>query len=131
VRNRVGVEGCPLFEGAVPVWHQYGPGFVPAPAARLTDPDTSHEAARSYAEHAWAQHPVIEGALKGLGRRGGTIHELAAVLGPAWDAVMLARRLPEMQRATPPRACVTAERRASPTGRRCQVWVHPQYLERG
>ena len=98
------LAGTSLFDQAPP-WQEYGPGYLPPPRARATDPETSHIAAERYAEHAWDQHPIIEGVLKGMGAAGGTIHEIAACLGDPWTAVMVARRMPELEDAQPqPRA---------------------------
>ena len=67
--------------------------FVPPPAARCRDPETSHAAARSMRRAADMHAHVILGALQAIGR--GTYTDIAARSG--LEPVQVNRRLPELR----------------------------------
>lgn len=77
-------------------WHRYGPEFVQPPAARLSDPETSHEAARAYVDDAEAQNAMIVAVLLGAGKRGMTYVEIDDALG--WPHPTAARRIAALRR---------------------------------
>jgi predicted ArsR family transcriptional regulator len=88
-----------------------------APRARRRDPATSHMAAARVAEFAGEHHEKILEALR-VGP--GTIYELGDRTD--LDHVQVARRLSELEAASPPRALPTDATRPSPRGRPCRVW---------
>lgn len=80
-----------------PAWRCFGPEFVQAPAARLTDPETSHEAARRYQGDAETQNGMIVAFLRGR-LEGATAKEIAEGLG--WPSnVIVSRRIAALRRA--------------------------------
>ena len=93
----VGVEGLPIFAAVDPPWKRFGDGYVDAPRARLADPETSHQAARDYHDHAEAQNAQIVSYLVGRGARGATAGEIEQDLG--WDKVTASRRISALRRA--------------------------------
>ena len=91
-----------------PPWQRFGPGFVDPPAARLSDPETSREAARNYADHAETQNGMITAYLRGR-VQGATAKEIADGLG--WPSnVVVSRRIAALRRAG--LIVTTAEERA-------------------
>lgn len=97
MRDQVGVEGLPLFGPADPPWKRFGDGYVDAPRARLADPETSHQAARDYHDHAEAQNAQIVAYLRGRGAHGATAGEIEQELG--WDKVTASRRISALRDA--------------------------------
>jgi hypothetical protein len=95
---------------------QLGIDFTPPPRARSSDASTSHAAAARVREFDAEHFTKILQALT----TPGNIYELAARCG--LDHVQVARRLSELEQATPPRARPTNETRPSPKGRPCRVW---------
>lgn len=87
-----------LLERTPPAWDRFGVGFVDPPAARLTDPETSHEAARNYQRDAETQNGQITAYLRGVGIKGATAKEIAEGLG--WPSnVVVSRRIAALRRA--------------------------------
>lgn len=78
-------------------WARHGPEHVRPPAARLSDPETAHEAARNYLGDAEKQNAMIEACLRGMGQRGGTAPEIAEALG--WTSVQVSRRISALRDA--------------------------------
>lgn len=85
--------------------------------ARGSDPETSHQAAARVIDFAHGHYALILGALGLHGNA--TIHELAERTG--LDAVAVARRTAELHDAG--RIEPSGEKRPSPTGRPCRVWM--------
>jgi len=72
---------------------------TPRPAARVSDPESSHEAADRMHKsgHAKADHEQILSALRR--KDGQTAFEIAAMLGDGWDNVRVSRRMKELEDA--------------------------------
>lgn len=83
--------------GEPPPWDRFGLAYVGPPAARRTDPSTSHDAARGYLPDAEKQNAQIVAYLRGVGARGATYYEIAE--GLRWEPVQVARRLAALRRA--------------------------------
>ncbi len=84
------------------------------PAARATDPGTSHAAATKVVTFRGDHHRRILAALS----EPRTIYEIAQACG--LDHVAVARRMPELERDG--KAEPTDETRKSPSGSPCRVW---------
>lgn len=93
--------------------------FAPQPAARRSDPATSHAAAASMGKAARDHHEAILGVLW----RPMTIYHIAKLTG--LDHVQVARRMPELEQLGQVRP--TGGTEAGPSGRQCRVWerVYP------
>lgn len=71
---------------------------VHPPLARASDPETSHEAARAYADAAATQAGQLDAYYRGAGARGATHWEAARDLG--WTPEQVARRLAGLRDAS-------------------------------
>lgn len=90
-------EGLPLFGGPKP-WDAPAFPYVEPPAARVTDPEASHVAARRAFADAQQQNRMIVAALRGMAPRCATSYGIADALGDGWDHVIISRRLAALRR---------------------------------
>lgn len=89
--------------------------------ARVTDPQTSHEAAQRVAEFDEGHYELILLALDLHGSM--TIHEIAEVT--RLDSVAVARRMPELEKRGKARVSMCDGKpltRRTPSGRSARVW---------
>lgn len=87
------VADTPLFGHAPKPWDRPAFPHVRPPAARVTDPEPSHVAARGAFADAQAQNRMIIACLRGMAPRCATSYTIAAALGEGWDHVIVSRRL--------------------------------------
>ncbi len=81
----------PLAPARPPAPWAQAAAVVHPPLARASDPETSHRAARAYADAAATQAGQLDAFYRGCGERGATHFEAAAALG--WTPEQVARRL--------------------------------------
>lgn len=109
----------------------FGAAPVPRHLARRSDPATSHAAAKTVPAFAGDHHTMILRVLRKLGRRGGTVHEVAALC--RLDAHAVGKRMAELERAKLVECLLvpdgdapdgtTVATRTGPNGRQARVWV--------
>jgi|GEM_PF-3994483 len=92
------------------------PLFAPSPAARLTNPETSHAAAQSMREQARVQRASIVACLRQYGPQ--TADELDARLN--WRPTTAGRRMAELAKLGTVRT--NGETRPTRSGRAAEVW---------
>lgn len=100
------------------------PLFTP-PAARRSDPDTSHDAAESMKSAAATQRSLVLYALFTTGTNGFTADEVDRMYG--WDAATANRRFHELRKAGLIHR--TARKRPTHTGREAYVHLHKRFAE--